>query len=94
MHQDELKLNDEKTEFLLIGTRQQLAKVSINSIKVGSVDVSSAREARVLGVRLDSKLTMSTHINKTCGAAFLNDPPPHLDRSDLYLNLVSDFCFI
>ena len=37
---------------------------------VGSVDVSSAGEARDLGVWLDLKLTMSTHVDKTCGAAF------------------------
>ena len=30
-----LWLNDEKTEFLLVGSRQQLAKVSINGIEVG-----------------------------------------------------------
>ena len=47
-----------------------LAKVSVNSITVGSVDVSPAGEARDLGMWLDSNLTMSTHINKTCGAAF------------------------
>ena len=46
MHHDKLKLNDEKTEFLLISTCHQLAKVSINSITAGSVDVSSAGEAR------------------------------------------------
>ena len=37
IHLDKLKLNNEKTESLLIGIRQQLAKVSINSITVGSV---------------------------------------------------------
>ena len=37
IHLDKLKLNNEKTESLLIDTRQQLAKVSINSITVGSV---------------------------------------------------------
>ena len=35
------------------------------------MDVSSAGEARDLGVWLDSKLTICTHINKMCGAAFL-----------------------
>ena len=55
---------------LSLGAPDQLAKVSVNSITVGSVDVSSAGEARDLGMWLDSKLTMSTHINKTCRAAF------------------------
>ena len=35
------------------------------------MNVSSAGEARDLGVWLDSKLTICTHINKMCGAAFL-----------------------
>ena len=30
-------LNDEKTEYMLLGTKQQLAKVDINSITVGAV---------------------------------------------------------
>ena len=32
-----LKLNDEKTEFIIFGTHQQLAKISDISIKVGSM---------------------------------------------------------
>ena len=35
------------------------------------MNVSSAGEAGEAGVWLDSKLTICTHINKTCGAAFL-----------------------
>ena len=33
---DRLKLNDNKTEFLLIGTRQQLVKVNLSRITVGN----------------------------------------------------------
>lgn len=40
IREDMLWLNDDKTEFLLIGSRQQLAKVSINSIKVGEARVA------------------------------------------------------
>ena len=32
---DKLKLNDEKTEFMLIGSRQQLEKVSVAELSVG-----------------------------------------------------------
>ena len=35
MLSDRLKLNDYKTEFVIIGTRQQLAKVNIDSLTVG-----------------------------------------------------------
>ena len=37
---DKLMLNDDKTEFLVIGTSKQLSKVSVNSIRVGDVDVT------------------------------------------------------
>ena len=38
MRENKLLLNEEKTEFLLIGTKQQLAKVDIGHIKVGKVN--------------------------------------------------------
>ena len=41
---DKLKLNDGKTEFMFIGTKQQLSKV--NSLTVGSIDVAPVSEAR------------------------------------------------
>ena len=39
MISDNLMSNDYKTEFLIIGTRQQLVTVNINCIRVGSTDV-------------------------------------------------------
>ena len=35
MLSDRLKLNDDKTEFVLVGSRQQLAKVNIDALHVG-----------------------------------------------------------
>ena len=34
---DKLEINDGKTDFILIGTRQQLLKVLVNSLAVGDV---------------------------------------------------------
>ena len=70
MRSNMLCLNDDKTEFLLVGSRQQLAKVSVNSIKVGATDVSPSSSVRNLGAWFDSHMDMSTHISKTCGTAF------------------------
>ena len=53
MISDNLMLNDDKTEFLIIGTRQQLAKVDISYIRVGSTDVCPATVARNLGLWFD-----------------------------------------
>ena len=70
MISDNLMLNDDETEFLIIGTRQQLAKVNINCIRVGSTDVCPETVARNLGSWFDEQLTMSTHISKLCGIVF------------------------
>ena len=43
---DKLKLNDDETEFLIIGTRQQLSKVHIKKLSVGDVSVTPATVAR------------------------------------------------
>ena len=62
-------LNDDKTEFLLLGTKQQLAKVDINSITVGESVVNTKPVVRNLGSWFDSQLSMSTHISKLCSSA-------------------------
>ena len=67
---DKLKLNEEKTEFMLIGTHQQLSKVRTDSLLVAGTVVSSVSAARNLGVWFDSNFQFQTHINKTCQSAF------------------------
>ena len=61
---DRLMLNDDKTEFLLLGTKQQLAKVDTNSITVGESVVNTKPVVRNLGSWFDSQLSMSTHISE------------------------------
>ena len=69
MSEDKLKLNDDKTEFLLVGMKQQLAKVCIKDIKIGCVEISPSSSVRNLGVWFDSSLNMSEHITKLCASA-------------------------
>ena len=68
MSEDKIKLNDDKTEFLLVGTKKQLAKVCIKDIKIGCVEISPSFSVKNLGVWLDSN--MSEHITKLCASAF------------------------
>ena len=72
MLSDKLKVNDGKTEFLIIGTRQQLAKVNFNSLRIGDNSISSVDKAKNLGFWFDSKMTMVTNISKCSSAAFFN----------------------
>ena len=67
---DKLKLNDDKTEFMLIGTKQQLSKVNIDCLTVGSIDVVPVTVARNLGTWFDSNLNLQEQIHKTCKSGF------------------------
>ena len=72
MLNDKLKLNDDKTEFMIIGTSQQLTKVSINSLRVATATITPVSSVRNLGLDswFDSKLTIAIYISKTCNSAF------------------------
>ena len=54
MSEDKLKLKDDKLSqlFLLVGTKQQLAKVCIKDIKVGCVETSPSSCVRILACGL------------------------------------------
>ena len=58
MLNDKLKLEDDKTEFLIIGASQQLAKVTISSLRVGNSAITPVSSARNLGSWFDAKLLL------------------------------------
>ena len=58
-----LKLNDDKTEFMLIGSRQQLDKISVKSVQIGDSLVQPVQKVRNLGVMMDSSLTLHSHVS-------------------------------
>ena len=72
MLRDRLRLNDGKTEFIIIGTRQQLAKVTIAIFQVGESVTSPASEVNDFGCWFDRHLKMDTHINNICKAPFFH----------------------
>ena len=86
MISDNLMLNDDKTEFLILGTKQQLAKVNIDNIKVGSANVSPVPVVRNFGSWFDSQLTMSSHISKLCSVAFYHVHLCNIRRIRKYLS--------
>ena len=58
-----LKLDDDKTEFIIIGTRQQLAKVNIDSLPVSDSTTTPASKVKNL---FDRQLKMDMHIKNIC----------------------------
>ena len=60
---DKLLLNDNKTEFLMMSTKQQLAKVNIDHVLIGDSVIRPKGVVKNLG-------TMNSHVNNTCSNSF------------------------
>ena len=58
MNQNFLKLNDSKTEFMVLRSKAQIEKVDIEHIRVGDSYIVPATSVRNLGVMIDSNLTL------------------------------------
>ena len=65
-----LKLNHSKTEYILIGILQQLAKCINRAINIGGNNIHALNCMRNLGTYFDKYMTMEQHVKSTCGAAY------------------------
>ena len=70
MQTDKLKLNSDKTEFLIHGTRQKLEKVKISHLIIGDSPINPSTQMKNLGSWFDSKLDMLSHVNSICSSSF------------------------
>jgi len=62
MTDNHLKLNEEKTQIVWLGTRQQLSKVMARALTLPNATVEFSTTVKDLGVALHSQLTMADHI--------------------------------
>ena len=65
-------MNDSKTEFMVFGTRYNLDKHTIPSLKVGDSDIINNESITFPGVILDPHLTFKDHITKKTKIALYN----------------------
>ncbi len=65
-----LKLNGDKTEFLLLGTARQLSKIPPLHINVGSSLIAPSDKVRNLGCIFDTHMSMKLHVNAICKSAY------------------------
>ena len=69
MSSNKLKLNDEKTELLVLHA-QNRPQPQLLSISAGDDVITRSNEVRNIGVWFDKTLNMEKHINMTCKSAF------------------------
>ena len=70
MSSSRLKMNSNKTDFNLLGTHQQLAKMNRKSIKINGCDIPTSNQATCLGVLVDDEMTFAAHIRRLTGRCF------------------------
>ena len=70
MQSNRLKLNTDKTQFMWLGTRQQLEKLQVRTLVLDGAMIEISESAKNLGVTLDSELTMQSHANNVARSCF------------------------
>ena len=73
LSENHLRLNDEKTEFILIGQKQLLKKIDGDkSIRIGDSVIKAAPHAKNIGAMIDAHLDMKNHVNYIARSSYLH----------------------
>ena len=70
MHENELKLNNDKTEVFQYSTKSKLNKVDISNITLGGTTIVLSDKATRLEVILDNTFSMEHQINAVVKAMY------------------------
>ena len=73
MHTNFLKLNHDKTEYIVISSKHsKINSDNISHIKVGNVTVKSTHAVKNIGAIFDEHLTMEDHISSMCRSCYVH----------------------
>jgi hypothetical protein len=88
MRRHQLKMNEAKTEYLIISSKQMANKVSPTPLVIGNNEIAPSSSARNLGVVFDKFATMEAHVNGVCRLSYMqlrniSKLRPYLDQQSL-----------
>ena len=72
MNENRLKMNNNKTKFILFGSKPQLDKCKTKTLNVDNSEIKLAEKIKYRSVLLDQKLNLKQHITSKCQTAMLN----------------------
>ena len=92
-----LKLNDSKTQFMMLGTKRNLEKAEACTtfIKIGDDEINNVMSVRDVGFHLDKELKSGMHVNKLTSALFITIKKDSKHATPIRLALVLsklDYC--
>ena len=68
---NKLKLNDDKTVFLLLGRPSKTRRVSLSSFPMGDTDIPKSEFGTNLGTIWDHEMSMARQVNNICKLGFM-----------------------
>ena len=71
MHVNLLKLNADKTDVVVFGTKKKVTDLNNFSVSMDQCAISPSPSARNLGIIYDSTLNMEEHVSKVCCKAYM-----------------------
>lgn len=83
-----LKLNESKTEFILISSKKMVHYLQDIQLTIGNHKINLSKEVRNLGITMDCHAVMEQHVMILCCAAYgqlqvINRMKRHLDQQSL-----------
>ena len=70
--QNRCKLNDPKTDFMLVYSDRRARKPAPLKLRVGDCELEPVQKVKNLGVILDSHLSMEAQVNSICRRAYFH----------------------
>ena len=84
MRKNRLKLNDDKTEVILIDPKEKRKSIELKSIRIGDSNIEIVESVRNLGLYLDADLSMSSHVSHVVKCCYF-----HIRRLGKIRNLLT-----
>ena len=72
MERNHLKINDDKTEIIILTPSTATNKVQIPSVQVGNSTIAPVPVVRNLGSMFDEHMTMNEHVKRVCSGSYLH----------------------
>ena len=72
MEENQLKMNDAKTEFIVLGTSNNLRKNTLDNIEIGKTKIHQTSKIKFLAVHIDEQLNLKDHIQNRARKANYN----------------------
>jgi len=63
-------MNSDKTQFIWVGSWQQLANVTVTEILLDGYRITASHNITCLGVHIDAELTFATHMKRVTSHCF------------------------